>query len=180
MRVIAGKYKGIKLTDFDVESTRPTLDRVKENIFNVISLNIVDSVVVDLFAGTGALGIEALSRGALEVSFVDTNRKAVNIILQNLAKLKVDADVHNMDYMQYLKYLQKQGNKVDIFILDPPFKSDFAEKAIQYIYEHDLLANDGVIVWERGVTDKPVTLPFDCKLKQYGTVQVAFLYKEKL
>lgn len=176
MRVITGKYKGRKLVEFENENTRPTLDRVKESIFDVINFFVEDSLVVDLFAGTGALGIEAISRGAKKVFFVDNNKRALEVINNNVNSLGVDAEIQNVDYLKFLKNL---NIKVDIFLLDPPFKTDFAKKAIEFIYENNLLAKDGVIVWEKGFDNSEFHFDFDCKVKKYGTVQVVFLYNKK-
>lgn len=176
MRVVAGKFKGRKLLEFENKTTRPTLDRVKESIFDVINFFVEDSVVVDLFAGTGALGIEAISRGAKKVIFVDHNKKALETIKRNLNSLGIDAEVQDIDYLKFLKSL---STKVDIFLLDPPFKTDYAIKAIQYIYDNNLLSEDGVIVWERGFDDSEFQFDYDSKLKKYGTVQVVFLYNKK-
>lgn len=176
MRVIAGKFKGKKLTEFDNKGTRPTLDRVKESIFNVINFSIEGKVMVDLFAGTGALGIEALSRGASKVYFVDSNKKAVDVIKTNLKSLNIEANVFSGDYLQFLK---KLDTRVDIFLLDPPFKTDFALQAIDYIKKNELLSDDGIIVWERAFDDNAVEFDYDIKIKKYGTVQVVFLYNKK-
>ena len=88
MRIVSGKYRGKKLKEFDIETTKPTLDRVKESIFNLIQFDVADSVVLDLFSGTGALGIEAISRGAEKVVMVDSNKKAINVIKQNLVGIE--------------------------------------------------------------------------------------------
>ena len=86
MRVVAGRYRGKKLKEFELETTKPTLDRVKESMFNLVQFEIVDAVVLDLFSGTGALGVESISRGAKKTYFVDANPKAIKIIKENLTK----------------------------------------------------------------------------------------------
>jgi 16S rRNA (guanine966-N2)-methyltransferase len=121
MRIIAGKYKGHNLVSFKAEHIRPTTDRVKETIFNIFQFHIQDAVVLDLFSGTGNLGIEAISRGAQHVTFVDLNKKSLMILKQNLQKLKVTEphQIHQADVLKYLK--NYQGPAADIVLIDPPF-----------------------------------------------------------
>ncbi len=148
MRVITGLYKGRKILSPKHEGVRPTTDRVKENIFNVISGYIPDSIVLDLFAGTGAIGIECLSRGAKEVCFVDSNKDSCKLISDNLRSLNIKAYVSMQDYNTALLQYYKKGKQFDIIYLDPPYNSIFAESAISKIYEYNLLAPDGIIIWE--------------------------------
>ena len=103
MRVIAGTYRGKILKEFSLSSTKPTLDRVKESLFSSIQFDVIGARVLDLFAGTGALGIEAISRGAKYVDFVDTNTDAINIINQNLQGIKGEYNVTKSDYLQFLQ-----------------------------------------------------------------------------
>ena len=101
MRIISGKYKGKKLKEFSLDTTKPTLDRVKESIFNLIQFDVLDSVVLDLFAGTGGLGIEAISRGAKLTHLVDFKKQAVSIIKENLKGIDGEYQVYNSDYLTY-------------------------------------------------------------------------------
>ena len=103
MRIISGKYRGKKLQEFDLATTKPTLDRVKESIFNLIQFDVADAVACDLFAGTGALGAECVSRGASKVYLVDSNPKAIKIIQANLKNMEGDFKIVNTDYLDFLK-----------------------------------------------------------------------------
>ena len=121
MRVISGKYKGKNLIGFDIDGTRPTMDRVKESLFGIIQNYIKDSVVLDLFAGSGSLGIEALSNGASSCYFFDNNIELINIIKKNTIDMN---GVHIMksDYKNSLELLKNSNIKFDIIFLDPPYK----------------------------------------------------------
>ncbi len=173
MRVVAGKYRAKKLKEFDIDTTRPTLDRVKEAIFSSIQFDLPNAVVLDLFAGTGALGIEAISRGAKMTYFVDSNQDAIKIIKENLKNITESYKVERTEYLQFLK--NNNDKKFDVILLDPPFKTDYGEKAIQYILDNNMLADGGVIVYEKS---KDTKIDFDnTKTKTYGTVEVCFIRK---
>ena len=174
MRVIAGKYRGKKLKEFELSTTKPTLDRVKESIFSSIQFDVIDAVVLDLFSGTGALGIECLSRGAKSVDFVDANSEAIKIINQNLKGIDGSFTVTNCDYLQFLSKAKSLGKKYDIVLLDPPFATDFGIKAIEYILTNGLLSEQGIIIYEKDYTT-PFELNingYEYKQKKYGTVGV--------
>lgn len=148
MRVITGTARGAKLQTLDGLATRPTSDRVKEAIFNIIQFDIEGRKVLDLFAGSGQLAIEALSRGASYAVLVDRSAEAVKVIRGNLKKVKLDqnATVHQADYLQYLSSCRE---KFDLVFLDPPYAERFLEKALQKISEIDILSEGGIIVCER-------------------------------
>ena len=148
MRVISGKARGTKLDTIESNQTRPTLDRVKESLFNIIQNKIDDSTVLDLFAGSGAIGIEFLSRSAKRVYFCDKSQDACNIIKQNLQKTKFTeyAIVKKMDYKKCLESLNNQ--KFDIIFLDPPYELDISVNSVKIIKNLDLLNEDGIIIIE--------------------------------
>lgn len=150
MRIISGKNRGTKLYTLDGENTRPTLDRVKEPLFSILNFDILDSVVLDLFAGSGALGLEAISRGAKEAILCDNSKKAIHIIEQNVEKTNTKSKVKiiNSDYLKVLESLKMQEYKFDIVFLDPPYNTDYVEKASQKIVEYNLLNENGIIVIE--------------------------------
>ena len=148
MRVISGKARGIQLKTPDGLLTRPTIDRVKEACFSIIQFDIPSAAVLDLFGGTGQLGIEALSRGAKSAVFVDQREDACRLIRENLkrTRLEQDAKVIRGDYLDYLKRCRE---KYDIIFLDPPYAEVFLENALKCITEIDILQSGGIIVAER-------------------------------
>ena len=145
MRVISGKYKGKKLIGFDIDGTRPTMDRVKESLFGMIQNYIKDSVVLDLFAGSGSLGIEALSNDAKEVYFVDNNIKLINIIKENTKDIS-GANIIKSDYMNALSSLKDK--KFDVIFLDSPYKLNLINDCLNKIFEYNMLSDEGIIICE--------------------------------
>lgn len=145
MRVIAGLAKGHQLFSPEGEDTRPTLDRVKESVFSILYPYLRDSVVLDLFAGTGSLGIEALSRGAVDADFVDNGKKAYDCIIRNLRKTRLDekASVH---FTAFDKYLSTCNKKYDIVFLDPPYNKGIEDKVFAEIEKN--LDENSVVVLE--------------------------------
>ena len=148
MRVITGKARGVVLKTPDGMATRPTSDRVKEALFNIIQFEIPTAKVLDLFGGTGQLGIEALSREAKSAVFVDEREDACRLIRENLRRTKFEQDgrVIRSDYMAYLKNCKE---KFDIILLDPPYAEVFLENSLKMITEIDILQSGGIIVTER-------------------------------
>jgi len=177
MRITTGKFGGRKLLDNPYEHIRPTADIVKQSIFNRLMDITPNAVVLDLFCGTGALGIEALSRGAKEVVFADKDLRSVKLTQSNLKNLGVSARVITADFNVALKALK--GKKFDLIILDPPYMSGVYEKALSLITEYDLLADDGIIVCEQ---EKSVNIdfsPFAVETqKRYGIKIVSYLTKK--
>ena len=148
MRVITGKARGIQLKTPDGMLTRPTADRVKEALFSIINFDIPGAKILDLFGGTGQLGIEALSRGAAAATFVDAREESCKLIRENLKRTKLEQDtkVIRSDYLDYLSRCREQ---YDIIFLDPPYAEVFLENAIKRITEIDILHSNGIIVAER-------------------------------
>ena len=148
MRVITGKARGIVLKTPSGMATRPTADRVKEAIFSIIQFDIPTASVLDLFGGTGQLGIEALSRGANRAVFIDEREDACKLIKENLKRTKLEAygRVIRSDYMSYLKSCK---DKFDIILLDPPYAEVYLENSLKMITEIDILQSGGIIVTER-------------------------------
>lgn len=177
MRIIGGKYRGKKLNEFELSSTRPTLDRVKESIFNLIQFDVKDSVVLDLFSGTGALGIEAISRGAKKVYLIDNNANAIKLIKDNLDGIDGDYVVEKTDALEFLK---NSKIKFDIVLLDPPFKTEWGIKTIEYIISNNLLNDDGIIIFETAyeLSFDLNFLGYTTKEKKYGTVAVYKITKD--
>ena len=148
MRVITGKARGVQLKTPDGLLTRPTGDKVKEALFSIINFDIPGAAVLDLFGGTGQLGIEALSRGAKSAVFVDAREDACRLIRENLKRTKLEGEgrVIRSDYLDYLKRSKEQ---FDIILLDPPYAEEFLENALNKITEIDILRSNGIIVTER-------------------------------
>ncbi|MBQ9792215.1 MAG: 16S rRNA (guanine(966)-N(2))-methyltransferase RsmD [Clostridia bacterium] len=177
MRIIAGKYRGTNIPSPKEEIVKPTLDRVKENIFNILQFQVQDSVCLDLFCGSGALGLECLSRNAKEVYFVDNNKKNITALKNLLTKLNAENyNLSSSDYYEALKQFSGEKKQFDIIFLDPPYDTDLAEVALQKIFKFNLLSPTGVVVWEHPTDYK--NLKFKSKVKNtkvYGKVQIDFL-----
>lgn len=180
MQIITGKFRGRRLKS--PESARPTLQRVKTSLFSMLNPYIFeDCKVLDLFAGSGALGFEVLSRGASKTIFVDQDRGAVRIIKDNLHG--VDSKLYKIiesDYLSALKMLR--GEKFDIIFIDPPYDNNALYSAIDIIARYDMLSDDGVIVVETEATLKRDFTHNDfivVKDKTYGTARLTFLEKDK-
>lgn len=151
MRIIGGKYRSRVLSEFAGEEVRPTSDRVKESLFNILALKLYGARVLDLFSGSGALGLESLSRGAKEVVFNDCAKDSIAILKKNLATLKIavggeEAKVINYDYAVCLETLRGQ---FDLIFIDPPYRFDYGEKALNKIAQKGLLTDKGIAVYER-------------------------------
>lgn len=180
MRVITGTAKGVALKTPEGMQTRPTAERVKEALFSVIQFDIPGARVLDLFGGTGQLGIEALSRGAKSAVFVDQRKDACDLISENLRRTKFTdrAKVVRSDYMEYLK---RSRDKFDIVFLDPPYAEIFLENALKCIEEIDILQSDGIIVTERPVgKELTIQLPGYVRSRdyKYGKTLIALYRKE--
>ena len=175
MRVISGKYKGKSLQGFDIDGTRPTMDRVKESLFASIQNYVKGSICLDLFAGSGGLGIEALSEGALSCYFVDNNKIVIDILKKNLTSLKVEEDYFliKKDYVEALKTFDM---KFDIIFLDPPYHLNMMNNAIDLIIENNLLNDGGIIVceYEEGTVNCDLQI---LKEKRYGSKNVTIFKK---
>lgn len=180
MKVITGKYKGRIIEGYKLEGTRPTMDRVKESLFAMIQEKIPNSVVLDLFSGSGNLGIEALSEGAAKAYLVDSNKKAINVMQKNIKNIGIEnAECLYLDYKKALEYLSKQNKKMNLIFLDPPYQTNFIEQSIKIITENDLLADEGIIVCE---TDKVEKIETKSKYKivkekKYGDKYIVLLQK---
>lgn len=176
MRIISGNYRGMPLLSPTSTKVRPTADKVKQALFTKLQFEIYDSTVLDLFSGSGALGIEAISRGAKEVIFVDKDKESVLLTKKNLAKIKANANIFNMDSILALKQMTQ---RFDIILIDPPYASGLYNECLQIIYEKNLLNDNGVIVCEH---DKILEIKCDLfdlfDLKIYGTVALSY-FKRK-
>ncbi len=178
MKVISGKLKGRVLDGFDLDGTRPTMDRVKESLFATIQNNISESICLDLFSGSGNLGIEAISQGAKYSYLVDNNKKACQIIKNNIKKCNIEdnCSIINMDYMKAIESFS--GIKFDVVFLDPPYKTNYIESSIKLISKYDILNDNGIIVCESDSLDKIIYDDYkEIKSKKYGDKYIVILEK---
>ena len=175
MRVISGKYRGKYLDGFDIDGTRPTMDRVKESMFASIQNYIKDSTVLDLFAGSGSLGIEALSMGAKECTFVDHNKIIYDILSKNTKGVE-NCKLLKDDYSNALLKF-RNNKKFDIIILDPPYALNLINDCINKIYEYDLLNDGGIIVCEYEAENVNTDLFELIKEKKYSSKYVRIYRK---
>ena len=177
MKVISGTLKGRKIDGYNLDGTRPTMDRVKESLFAMIQNYIGESICIDLFSGSGNLGIEALSEGANFVYFNDNNKKAVEVIKSNVKKFNIleKSEILNISYKKALNELT--GQKIDIIFLDPPYKTNYIEESIKLVDSNNLLSDNGIIVCESSDLNKIIyTDNFQVlKEKKYGDKWVVIL-----
>lgn len=175
MRIVGGKYKGRVLTLFNGEKIRPTSDMARESLFNILQNVIYGADFLDLFCGTGAMGIEALSRGANSVTFNDADKNSLSVLRKNLEKLKVSEE-YTIKNNDALSLLQRAEKEYDIIYIDPPYKSDLGVKAVNLASLS--LSNDGIVILESETpyndTVKGLTL-YDNR--KYGRVHLAFFKK---
>ncbi len=175
MRVITGSAKGVKLKTPEGLTTRPTAERVKEALFSAIQNEIPGAVVLDLFGGTGQMGIEALSRGAKSAVFVDKSKAACQLIRENLTRTKLDKQ-GSVICGDYLSFLTSCKNRFDLILLDPPYAEVFLENALKRISEIDILTSHGIIIAERPF-GKDLAAQFGClsrcKEYKYGKTLIA-------
>lgn len=179
MRIIAGKFKGKNLTSFNLNTTRPTSDMVREALFNIL-YSVSNKTFLDLFGGTGAVGLEALSRGAKEVVIVDKNKEAINIINKNVKACgENNIKVLNLDYLDALKKLNNLNSKFDVVFIDPPYSTDFAEKAIEFLINSNLIDENSIIVWEHDKTKLTINIEGSQIIaqKRYGIKYLTILKK---
>lgn len=183
MRIISGTARGTKLFTLEGEHTRPTLDRVKEAFFNIIQNEIEDSVVLDLFSGSGAIGLEFASRGAKKVYLNDNSKEAVDIIKQNINKthLSTKVELYNMDFLKLIQNIKE--NKFDIVYLDPPYKTNFIILALNELLKNKKITEESLIIIEtdeekRVIEQIEQQRSFEITDKRkYGRAYIIFLRK---
>lgn len=178
MRVISGTVRGLKLNTPTNDDIRPTTDRVKESMFNIIAADVYDSIVFDVFSGSGALGIEALSRGAKKAYFCDNSKQSISVLEKNLEKTRFKSlsEIYMGDYAKAMEKYSNENIKFDIIFVDPPYYKGFFEDVLKSIKYHELLSEDGVIVVEHDAkTDiSEVEGLVKYKEKKYGITMLSF------
>ena len=184
LRVISGKARGLKLDTPKNQDVRPTTDRVKESLFNMINSYIMDSNILDLFAGTGSLGIECLSRGAKNCVFVDKSKDSINIVRSNVKKARVENEstILNVDFKDAVKRLSTQNQKFDVIFMDPPYYENMFIECLKSIDEFNLLDEDGIIVVEHDTKDlfeDSIGRLNKSREKKYGNTTLTFYKLEE-
>jgi len=183
MRIISGTAKGSKLYTLEGIETRPTLDRVKEAVFNIISNEIIEAKVLDLFSGSGAIGLEFASRGAKEVYLCDKSKNACEIIKKNIAKTHLEEKVKLFcsDFVELIKKIKNE--KFDMIYLDPPYKTNFIKIAIDELIKNENLTEDTLIIAETDEEEELVKQIEEIKeievidKRKYGRASILFLKK---
>ncbi len=175
MRISGGKYTGRQLRTLSGFSTRPTTDKVRQSIFNILMHDTEDASVLDLFAGSGALGIEALSRGAKSAAFVDFSGKSAGVIKMNLKSLGLKQDVYEMGWTAACKLFAERDEKFDLIFADPPYNKVSPKKVIEAVYQYNLLGEKGLLIIEHKAgleagDEKMVLL----KKRKFGQTEISF------
>ncbi len=185
MRVISGKVRGLKLDTPKNLDVRPTTDRVKESLFNIINPYIRESNILDLFAGTGSLGIECLSRGAKNCVFVDKSKESIGIVKSNIKKARVENEstILNIDFKDAVKRLSVQKQKFDVIFMDPPYYENMFIDCLKSIDELNLLKEDGLVVVEHDTNDlfdDNIGRLYKSREKKYGNTTITFYKLEEV
>ena len=184
MRVISGKARGLKLNAPKNNDVRPTTDRVKESLFNMINPYMMESSILDLFAGTGSLGIECLSRGANKCIFLDSSKESIGIIKSNIKKARVEKEsiVLNCDFKSAINSLALKTETFDVIFMDPPYYKNMFDDALNSIDNNNLLKEDGIIVVEHDTKDKfpdSIGRLYKSRDKKYGNTTLTFYKMEE-
>ena len=179
MRIISGKARGTKLYTLEGNLTRPTLDRVKESLFNILQNDISDCVFLDMFSGSGAIGLEAASRGAKKVILCDKNKQAIEIIEKNIQKTHLENNVvlYKKDFENMLDNLNE---KIDIVYIDPPYKTDLVYKAVRKLLDSNLLTYNTLVIIETDEEERILEQIKELKIKvvnkrKYGRIHLIFI-----
>ena len=181
MKIISGEFKGRVVKGYDINGTRPTMDRVKESLFGMIQGNIKDSIVLDLFAGTGNLGLEAISNGAKFCYFNDNNIKCTSIIEKFCNQLMISEKVKilKMHYDKALHFLLDNHVKFDIVFLDPPYKMECLNEVVDFMLSNNMINKNGIIVCEVDTLYLNIDRIEKIKEKKYGNKFIV-IYKNSL
>lgn len=181
MRIIAGRKRGTQLVAPVGKNTRPTLARVKESLFGILQFELANAVVLDLFAGSGGLGLEAISRGAALAVFCDNDKNSLQAVRQNIQKLGFfdQCVLYATDYQTALQRAKTAGYAFDVVFLDPPYASGYAMQAFAEILSLELLKPAGVAVIEHDPKDAVAYAGFSADTRRYGEVALTLLRREE-
>ena len=179
MRIISGKARGTKLYTLEGETTRPTLDRVKESLFNIIQEKIVGSSFLDVFSGSGAIGLEAASRGAKEVILCEKDKNAIKVIKKNIEKTHLEVTLYETSFENMLEKINK---KFDIIYIDPPYKTNLVYETVNKLINLNLLKTDSLIIVETDEEERVEQALKNLNVnivnkRKYGRVHLIFLNK---
>lgn len=183
MRVIAGSARRIRLRTPSGDGTRPTTDRIKETLFNILQPDLADCRFLDIFSGSGGIGIEALSRGAEHAVFIENNKEALDCIKDNLKQTRMTdrATVLAGDYLSSLQTLKNRGECFDIIFMDPPYRKDYEKKVLECLADSSLIHEDTLIIFEAALDtaiDDVETMGYEIyRIKEYKTNKHIFLQK---
>ncbi|MCI8443953.1 MAG: 16S rRNA (guanine(966)-N(2))-methyltransferase RsmD [Clostridia bacterium] len=184
MRIISGKARGTKLYTLEGQNTRPTLDRVKESLFNILQPQIPESIFLDLFSGSGAIGLEAVSRGAKKAILCDKEKSAIQIIKKNIEKthLEEQIELYQLPFEKLLK--EKIKEKLDIIYIDPPYQTDYAYQATKLIIENQLTKEEAIIIIETDEEERIQKQIKELKVniidqRKYGRAHLIFLKENR-
>ena len=183
MRIISGKARGTKLYTLDGENTRPTLDRVKESLFNMIQSKINDCIFLDLFSGSGAIGLEAASRGAKKVILCDNSKEAIQIIKRNIEKTHTEEQIELYHTSSQELLENKIKEQVDIVYIDPPYKTNLAFDSVKTILDKEIINKNSIMIIETDEVERVISQVRNLKIeiidqRRYGRAHLIFL-KEK-
>lgn len=183
MRIITGKVKGIHLFTPKNYDVRPTADRVKESVFDILGSKVVDAKVLDAFAGTGNLGLEAWSRGAASVTFVDKSRESLQLVRRNIDKCHAEdeCEVLQGDVAEVIKKLARQGESFDLVFADPPYHKALLDILLKTLAEYDILTDRALIVAEYAADEPKAVIPEKFVLQReekYGSTKIGFICKK--
>jgi len=179
MRVISGCARGLRLKSPSGLDTRPTIDRIKESLFNIIANDLYDINFLDLYSGSGSIGIEALSRGTEKAVFVDFSRESVGAIIENLkfTRLFEKAEVLKSDVLDAVFRLGREKRKFDIIFMDPPYKKGLVEVTLKAVFDADILAENGFVIAEQSAEEKDILVDgFEVfRIKNYNKIKMTFI-----
>jgi len=184
LRVIAGEFRGRKLDSIEGNDIRPTSDRVKESLFNILGASVIDSIFLDLFGGAGGIGIEALSRGAKHVVFADNSLKSIKVLQENLNHLNINDNIEvlHKEYNAAITQFYKGNKQFDIIFIDPPYSVGIAQNALELIDKYSIMSLSGCIIVEHDLKD---TMPqevgklYQYRTKKYGNTVLSFYTKKE-
>ena len=180
MRIITGKARGLKLSTPKNMDVRPTSDRVKESLFNIIGTKIVGTHVLDLFAGTGNLGLEAWSRGAEKVVFIDESQASLQLVRSNIAKAKAEKEttVIKGNAVKVIADLSARGERFDFIFCDPPYNKGLPAQIIEQVAKYDIVISGGYLIVEHSQHESLSELPLKLEIirsEKYGETLISFL-----